>query len=102
VHVALFAWKSDVEQSDVDRVMAEVALLQDKVPGVIEIFAGENQSKYSEDYSHVVMVRAQSQAAIDAYRAHPDHVKAAAEIDTYELKSVGVDFSTSNDQGGDN
>ena len=102
VHVAIFKWKNDVGRSDIDRVMSEVASLKDKVPGVIEIFAGENHSKYSEGYSHVVMVRAESQAAIDAYRAHPDHVKVADEIDIYELKGAGVDFSTSNDQGGDN
>jgi hypothetical protein len=94
VHVALFAWKHDVQQSDIDRVMSEVASLQDKVPGVLEIFAGENHSKYSEGYSHVVMVRGESQEAIDAYRSHPDHVKVAAEIDSYELKGVGVDFAT--------
>jgi hypothetical protein len=39
-------------------------------------------------------VRAKNQAAIDAYRNHPEHKTIAKQLDAMEEKSIGVDFST--------
>lgn len=71
-----------------------VESLANKVPGILDIVTGENTSKYSEGYTHVILVRGKDQAAIDAYRNHPDHAKAAATIESKEDHGIGVDFST--------
>jgi hypothetical protein len=92
IHIALYKWKDAVSQQAIAQALADVASLANKIPGIIEIVTGENTSKYSEGYSHVILVRGENQAAIDAYRAHPDHATVAQTIAAMEDRGVGVDF----------
>ena len=94
IHVALFQWKSGVAPQDIRQALQEVEGLQDKIPGVVEICTGENTSQYAEGYTHVVLVRAKTKEAIDAYRKHPDHVAVAKKIEAMEQHGIGVDFET--------
>ena len=94
VHIAVFRWKKNVSEAQVEEALKEVAALKFKIPGIIEISCGRNTSPYSEGYTHVVLVRGQSQAAIDAYRKHPDHVLVAKRIEEMEEHGIGVDFVT--------
>jgi hypothetical protein len=57
------------------------------------IFVGENTSKYSEGYTHAIVVLGEDQAALDAYRKDSLHEEAAHEIDAIEEVGVGVDFA---------
>lgn len=94
VHIAIFRWKAGVDGSEVDAALREIESVAESVDGIVEISTGENSSKYSEGYTHVVLVRGNSQEAIDAYRKHPVHVAAAEKIDAMEEAGVGVDFVT--------
>jgi heme-degrading monooxygenase HmoA len=94
VHIALYKWKSNVSEEEISQALRDVEALAPKVPGIIEISTAKNLSKYSEGYSHVILVRGNTQAAIDAYRAHPDHVAVADKIDSMEDQGIGVDFET--------
>ncbi len=82
------------QAKDIDDALVLIESLQSKVPGIVEIVCRKNESNYAEGYSHVVMVRGETQEAIDAYRAHPDHVIAAQKIESMEEQGIGVDFST--------
>jgi len=92
VHIALFRWKDSATQEAIATALATIESLASKVPGIVEIVCRKNESKYAEGYTHVVMVRGESQEAIDAYRAHPDHVLAARQIESIEDRGIGVDF----------
>lgn len=92
IHIAIFSWKAPIISPALRDALLLIEGLKEQVPGIIDIVVGKNSSRYSEGYSHVVLVRGESQSAIDAYRAHPDHVRAAAVIDEAEEKGVGVDF----------
>jgi hypothetical protein len=92
VHIALYKWKTGTPQLHIQHALAAVTALINMVPGIVEIVAAENQSKFSEGYTHVILVRAESPAAIEAYRAHPAHVMAAQQIDGMEEQAIGVDF----------
>jgi hypothetical protein len=94
VHIALYKWKSSATPEQIRQALENVEALAIKVPGIVEISAGENTSKYSEGYTHVILVRGKDQAAIDAYRAHPDHTKVAEQIEAMEEHGIGVDFVT--------
>jgi len=95
VHIALYRWKASATPGRIKTALEGVKTLADKVPGVVEISWGENTSKYSDGYTHVILVQAENQAAIDAYRQHPDHEKVAKEkeIETMEDHGIGVDFT---------
>ena len=94
VHIAIFQWKPNVTEAEIADVLREVEALQPKIPGIVEISCGKNTSRYSEGYTHVVLVRGETQDAIDAYRKHPDHVSVAGRIEAMEERGVGVDFVT--------
>ena len=93
VHIALYKWKSSAIPERVEQALAKVKALQ-TIPGIVEISCSENTSKYSEGYTHVILVRGENQAAIDAYRNHPDHAIVAKEIEDMEDQGIGVDFAT--------
>jgi len=92
IHIAIFKWKSGVARDAIDDALLLIESLARKVPGILDISVGDNTSKYSEGYSHVVLVRGESQEAINAYRHHPDHERAAAILDAAEEHGIGVDF----------
>lgn len=94
VHIALFKWRQGVTRDEVAAALKEVGALQEKIPGVVEISTGQNSSRYSEGYTDVVLVRAETQEAIDNYRLHPDHAAVAKKIEAMEASGVGVDFKT--------
>ena len=94
VHIALYKWKKMVDEEQVVKVLKEIESLVNKVPGIVEISTGLNTSKYSGGYTHVILVRGRDQEAIDSYRNHPDHIKAASIIDGLEDLGIGVDFAT--------
>lgn len=94
VHIALYKWKTSAKKEAIQQAMEGIKALQDKVPGIVRISWGENTSKYSEGYTHVILVRGKDQSAIDAYRAHPDHQKVSEQIEAMELQGIGVDFTS--------
>jgi heme-degrading monooxygenase HmoA len=94
IHVAIYRWKADASTDAVNRALIQIENLAGKVPGILDISVGENHSKYSEGYSHIVLVRGSSQEAIDKYRQHPEHQEAAAVLDEAEDHGIGVDFVT--------
>lgn len=93
IHIALYKWKETATPEQISQALKEVEALASKVPGIVDIVTGENTSEYNEGYTHAILVRGKDQAAIDAYRNHPDHAKVAATIETMEDKGIGVDFS---------
>ena len=92
IHIALFKFKSDISKEEIDSAMVEVRALKDKIPQVLEISAGENFSKHSQDFTHAIVVKFANKEDIDSYRAHPDHKPVADKLDQIEEDSIGIDF----------
>ncbi len=93
-HIAIFKWKQGTNKTDINAALAEVEALQNKIPDIIEIRTGENQSRFSEGYTHVVLVRGKDKEAIETYRKHPWHLLVAAKIEAMEEHGIGVDFES--------
>ncbi len=94
IHIALYKWKASANPEQIANALQAVEALASKVSGIKEIVTGENTSRYSEGYTHVILVRGENQTAIDNYRNHPDHAKVAKDIEAMEEHGIGVDFST--------
>ncbi len=94
IHIALYKWKKETPKEKLEKALNQIASLQNKVEGIVEVSWGENMSKYSEGYTHVILVRGKDQKALDDYRAHPEHEFAARIIESFEEHGVGVDFET--------
>lgn len=94
IHVALYRWKPNVSEHQISQAFSVIENLTSKIPGIIEISTGANTSVYNEGYTHVILVRGESSAAINQYRLHPDHILAAHMIDEIEDHGIGIDLKT--------
>jgi hypothetical protein len=94
IHIALYQWKEGTPQEKIDEALSQIAALEHKIDGIVEISCARNDSKYAEGYTHVILVRGRDAKALADYRAHPDHEVAATLIESMEEKGIGVDFST--------
>jgi hypothetical protein len=92
IHIALYRWKEGTSDAEVQGALAEVRALRHKVPGLKHVFCGSNYSRWAEGFTHAIVVIAESQKALDAYRTHPDHDVVARKIEAMEGAGVGVDF----------
>lgn len=91
-HIAIFKWREGTSKERIQKVLEEVRALQKKIPGVTHILTGENFSLHGKHFTHGVVVLAENQEAIDAYRNHPDHQQVAKEIEEVEEDGIGIDF----------
>lgn len=92
VHLALFSWKDSVSQKEINDLMGSIRELKNKIPYIIELYAGENFSKWNEGYTHAVVVTTKDRSGLDCYRNHPSHVPIANLVDSMKEKAIGIDF----------
>jgi stress responsive alpha/beta barrel protein len=72
-HIVLLKWKDDAAPEAIDRVMAELRGLKDKIPGIVELTCGANFSDRAQGYTHGLLVRFKDRVARDGYGPHPEH-----------------------------
>lgn len=91
-HIAIYKFKDSVTEEEIDSALLEVKSLKDKIDGLDNILVGKNYNKWNEGYTHAIVVLAENQEALNAYRAHSDHEKVAKILDEMEDKGIGIDF----------
>lgn len=92
IHIALFKFKQKIPKEQVEKVIEQVRDFKEKIPQVVELYAGKNFSKHSQGFTHAIVIKFQSSEDLDAYRAHPDHKPIADKLEEMEEDSIGVDF----------
>jgi hypothetical protein len=92
IHIALFKWRSDVPKKDIIQVMNDISLLKERISEVIDLYCGENFSKWAKNYTHAVIVKVESKEKLNVYRNHPDHIIVAKRVEELEEDSIGIDF----------
>jgi hypothetical protein len=94
IHIALYHWKDGTPEEKINSALPQIAALENKIDGIVEISCARNESKYAEGYTHVILVRGRDAQSLMDYRAHPEHIAAAKLIESMEEHGIGVDFST--------
>lgn len=92
IHTALYKWKTETTQEQISQALKGVQELKNKVDGIQDIFAGENYHKEAKGFTYGIVVVAQNQESLDAYRNHPDHAIVAGLIEKMEEDGLGFDF----------
>ena len=72
-HILLIRWTKQASPEAIDRAMAGLRGLKDKIPGIVELSSGANFSDRSRGYTHGLCFRFTDRAALDAYFPHPAH-----------------------------
>lgn len=94
IHTALFKWKPEVAPETIDKLIGDIRALKNQIPQIVDIYAGENFSKWAKEYTHAVVVIFKNKKDLDAYRSHPAHKPVADACDAYEADSIGFDFES--------
>jgi quinol monooxygenase YgiN len=72
-HVVFYKMKSGTSEADerslIDQARRELA----KLPGVMNLRVGRNIDALAQDYSVALVMDFQDEAALEAYRLHPEH-----------------------------
>jgi fructose-bisphosphate aldolase class II len=77
---------------DAEAMMAEGRRVLSRIPGVREVMTGE-AVKEGADYRYCFLVRFVSQAVIDKYRHHPDHVAFADNLfRPFAADRISIDY----------
>ena len=74
-HIVLIRWTEGASEDAKDSAMTELRNLKDKVPGIVELSSGVNFSERAKGYTHGLVFRFKDRAAVEAYLAHPEHVR---------------------------
>jgi hypothetical protein len=94
-HIFGFKWHSDATEAQKARAHADILAFRDKIPGLLEVHVGPNDSPRGQGYTFVGVMRFTGKAASDAYTTHPQHL-ALLEwlkplIDPVELDFLALD-----------
>ncbi len=92
IHIAMFRWKESATPAQIDRAIGQIRDLRVKVPDIIDIRCGVNTHPESKGLTHAIVVLANTEHALQAYREHSDHESAAAVIADMEADGLGCDF----------
>jgi hypothetical protein len=76
-HMVLLRFRKDVSRQQADAVMAEIASLKGKVPGVLSFTGGAYSSPegLNKGYTHAFCMMMKDAASRDGYLTHPEHEK---------------------------
>ncbi|MGC9943777.1 MAG: Dabb family protein [Verrucomicrobiota bacterium] len=92
-HIALFRWKRDASAEAIDKAMAELVMLKEKIPGIVELSSGVSFSERSRGYTHALVGRFINRAALDAHFPHPEHQRVLEHfINGIRLESIVFDY----------
>lgn len=74
IHIFGFRWKEHATEADKARAQREICAFQGRIPGLIDVSAGENLSQRGHGYTFAGLMRFRDRSACDAYAIHPAHV----------------------------
>ena len=72
-HILLLRWNEKTSQELIDRAMAELRALKEKIPGIVDLSSGINFSERAKGFTHGMVFRFKDRAALESYLAHPEH-----------------------------
>ncbi|WP_226659540.1 Dabb family protein [Pseudalkalibacillus hwajinpoensis] len=84
-HVVLFKFSDETTLEQKEEGMRRLLEVKDKIPGIVDIQAGNNFSDRSQGFESGLTVRFESKEALEAYGPHPAH----QEVVGY-LKEIGM------------
>ena len=76
-HVVLINFRPELDEYAINLALNSVALLKDKIDGILAVTAGANNSpeNLEKGFRHGFVIDFRDAAARDAYLPHPEHTK---------------------------
>ena len=75
-HVVCFKFKESAKKTEIERVEKEFSALKDKIPGILSLEWGKNNSpeNLNKDFTHCFIVSFKDEEVRKVYLPHPEHM----------------------------
>jgi quinol monooxygenase YgiN len=87
----------DEKLANIERLKASFHSLRGRIPGLLRLEIGVDSSGLDYACDVVLVSDFESQAALDAYAKHPEHLRVKAEIGDMRTARHQVDFKPAKD-----
>ena len=91
-HVVLLQPKAEVTREELATVLSRIQALQQTIPGILAISAGENRSTYHRGYTHGIIMHFVDEAHLQAHHPHPAHLAVVEELDRLCQQTIDFDL----------
>lgn len=74
-HAVYFQFKADATEDQIQRIVDEFLLLEEKIDTIVDIEWGVSESVegLNDDFTHCFLVSFEDKAGLETYIPHPDH-----------------------------
>lgn len=99
-HIVMWNIRGDTPSARAEGIAAlsrSFASLRGKVPGLLHLEIGVDTSRVDYACDVVLYSEFESQAALDAYAAHPEHLRVKREVEGLRVARHQVDYTVSGD-----
>lgn len=87
----------DEKRANIERLRASFHSLRGRIPGLLHLEVGVDASGVDYACDVVLVSDFESQAALDAYATHPEHLRVKAEIGDIRTARHQVDYLAAKD-----
>ena len=87
----------DEKLGNIERLKASFHSLRGRIPGLLQLEVGVDTSGVDYACDVVLVSDFASQAALDAYAVHPEHLRVKAEIGEMRIARHQVDYTAAKD-----
>lgn len=98
IHIVMLRLKADLAQNEKNAAAAELLqmlqTLSQTIPELIKMETGRNISTRLSAFDLVLTATFENEAALEAYRIHPDHQKVLQRINQLVSETAVVDYHT--------
>lgn len=80
LHIVLLQPKPETTQEEIQQALDLVKALQETIPGILDIQAGENRYHTPQGFTHGFVIRFAREEDLKNYFPHPEHRKVGPEL----------------------
>ncbi len=92
IHVVLLQPKPETTAEELEAVMERARALQEKIPAIVSMQAGENQNPNNQGYTYGLVMSFDTEEHFKAYFPHPEHRSVGAELRRLSVNLVNFDI----------
>jgi hypothetical protein len=91
-HIVVVKFKEGAPQQEIAAIVAALRALPPQIPEIRQYQVGLDVVHSSRSYDFALVSGFDDQAALERYRAHPDHVPVAQRLQAISQSLIAVDF----------
>ncbi len=80
IHTLLLQPRPETTREEMLAILERVQALKDKIPGIVNIQAGENRNQFHQGYTYGFIMTFVDEEHLRAYSPHPEHKAVSGDL----------------------